>query len=79
MLNDFELAQLKQLREGAAAAPGATPEQQLVGAHGGGHRPRSCTGRIATDPAQQNFTAVAHLYHNSSNCSSVAWEAGLRR
>ena len=82
MLSDTELAQLEQLREAAAAYhPGAAASEQLVGAPGGGHRPRSGGGTrgAATNPAQSNFTAVAHLYHANSNRSSVAWEAGLRR
>jgi hypothetical protein len=84
MLSDLELGQLEQLREAAAAYhPGAAAPKQLVGAPGGGHRPRSAAGTrgAVTNPAraQANFTAVAHLYHANSNRSSVAWEAGLRR
>ena len=87
MLSDHELAQLFQLRESPAAAPGATASQLVGAAYGAAgltsHRPRSGSSYgssgPAADPAQRNFTAVAHLFHSNSNRSSVAWEAGLRR
>ena len=70
MLSDVELDQLDQLR--AQADPAGNS-----GGDGTGRRSDGGDGDAA-DPSKANFSAVHHLYHQSSNRASVAWESGLR-
>ena len=76
MLSDVELDQLDQLRAQADPA-GSGAGADGIGRRGDGDGD-GADGDGADPSKAHHFSAVHHLYHQSSNRASVAWESGLR-